>query len=39
MPYDDEREASTTEEETATFNAAMEREAKIDQQYRRILEK
>ena len=38
IPYGDGREASTSEEEATTYNAEMEREAEIDQFYRRTIE-
>ena len=38
IPYGDDREASTSEEEAATYNAPMEREAEVDQFYRRMME-
>ena len=31
IPYGDDREASTSEEEAATYNAEMKQEAEVDQ--------
>ena len=38
IPYGDDREASSSEEEAATYSAEMVREAEIDQFYRRTME-